>query len=71
MMLDNIRLMIKDNVGKRKLFKYKGVRNQVEEFYGKIVEVYFMVFIIEIECEKSVVKSFSYSDVLTNNLVIK
>lgn len=71
MMLDNIKEVIKSNIGKRNLFKYKGTRNQVEEFYGRVIEVYSKVFIIELDGDNSGVKSFSYADVLTNNLVIK
>ena len=49
-------------------FKINGSRNQIEEFEGKITETYNYIFIIEANNHK---KSFSYSDVLINNIEIK
>ncbi len=48
-------------------FKINGSRNQIEEFDGVITESYNYVFVIETETAK---KSFSYSDVLINNIEI-
>ena len=49
-------------------FKINGSRNQIEEFDGKIIETYNYIFIIE---TNNVKKSFSYSDILIENLEIK
>ncbi len=49
-------------------FKINGSRNQIEEFDGRIVETYNYIFIIETNNTK---KSFSYSDILIENLEIK
>lgn len=48
-------------------FKLNGSRNQIEEFDGIITESYNYVFVVETETIK---KSFSYSDVLINNIEI-
>ena len=48
-------------------FKLNGSRNQIEEFDGIITESYNYIFIVETETIK---KSFSYSDVLINNIEI-
>ena len=48
-------------------FKINGTRNQIEEFEGKITETYNYIFIIETNNHK---KSFSYSDILINNIEI-
>ncbi|MBQ7104694.1 MAG: Veg family protein [Bacilli bacterium] len=50
-------------------FKVNGSRNQIEEFDGIITETYNYIFIIEIDNLK-IKKSFSYSDVLINNIEI-
>jgi uncharacterized protein Veg len=49
-------------------FKINGSRNQIEEFDGKIIETYNYIFIIE---TNNIKKSFSYSDILIENLEIK
>ena len=57
-----------ENLKNKKLhFKLNGTRNQTEEFDGIITESYNYIFIIETENHK---KSFSYSDVLINNIEI-
>lgn len=49
-------------------FKINGSRNQIEEFDGKIIETYNYIFIIE---TNNIKKSFTYSDILIENLEIK
>ena len=71
MNIDKIRCFVKENKGNLFLFKFKGTRNQTEEFIGKIVEVYRSVFIIRVNDHTNRIKSFSYNDVLTNNLQMK
>ena len=57
-----------ENMKNQKLhFKINGSRNQVEEFDGVITESYNYVFVVETDRIK---KSFSYSDVLINNIEI-
>lgn len=64
---------IKDQIellkNKKIHFKVNGSRNQIEEFDGIITETYNYIFIIEIDNLK-IKKSFSYSDVLINNIEI-
>ena len=65
-------LKIKNNIENLKNkplhFKINGSRNQIEEFDGKIIETYNYIFIIE---TNNIKKSFSYSDILIENLEIK
>ena len=56
--------------GKTKKFKFNGNRNKIEEFSGMIVDIYPSIFIVKV-IDNSIVKSFSYSDVLIHKLVIK
>ena len=49
-------------------FIYRGSRNQLEEFEGKITNCYSSVFIIR--TVDGVTKSFSYNDFIIKNLKI-
>lgn len=71
MNIAKIRSFITKNKGKLFLFKFKGARNQTEEFVGKIIEVYHSIFIIKVNDYTNRIKSFSYNDILTNSLEIK
>ena len=42
------------------------IKNKVEEYKGKITEIYNSIFIVKLDDTKN--KSFCYSDVLTNNI---
>ncbi len=71
MNIAKIRSQIESKKGKVLTFKFYGARNQTEEFQGEIVETYPGVFLVRPEEEHPVIKSFSYSDVLTLHLEIK
>lgn len=63
---------IKDNLeskkGKNLHFKFNGARNQIEEFNGSIEDMYNFIFTIKTDDNK--IKSFTYSDILIENLEI-
>ena len=63
---------IKDNLeskkGKNLHFKFNGARNQIEEFNGSIEDMYNFIFTIKTYDNK--IKSFTYSDILIENLEI-
>lgn len=68
MTLDKIKKIVADNKGIIHLFRFKGARNQIDEFQGIITDLYPAIFIITLD--NSTVKSFSYSDLLVDNLEI-
>lgn len=71
MNIDKIRKIVSSNKNKIFSFKFKGARNQTDEFVGKIVESYRCIFTVRV-CDKSNrIKSFSYNDILTKSLEIK
>lgn len=70
MTIERVREMVKKNSNQEKKFKFNGSRNQVEEFSGRIVGAYPAIFIIRTSDEASRIKSFSYSDILTESLEI-
>ena len=69
-MINKIRNDIDNKKGIILRFRHNGSRNQVEEFKGIILETYNNIFIIKTIDEIGEIKSFSYSDVLINNLEI-
>ncbi len=69
-MINKIKEDIKNQKGKKLKFRFNGARNQIEEFEGIIVETYNYIFTIKIINEKNELKSFTYSDVLIDNLEI-
>ena len=69
-MINKIKEDIKNKKGEKYHFKFNGSRNQIEEFDGIIVEVYNYIFTIRTVNEKRELKSFTYSDVLIDNLEI-
>jgi len=68
MTLNMIKDIVKNNLNKNNVFKYNGARNHIEIFEGRITEVYPAVFIITLNDKK--IRSFTYADLLVNNLEI-
>ena len=68
MTLDKIRELVEKNKYKQKTFIFKGTRNQIDKFKGKIKNTYSVIFTVVSEDNK--LRSFSYSDVLIGNLQI-
>ena len=68
MMLDNVKNLVILNKDVEHIFRFNGIRNQNEEFLGKIVGIYPAIFTIELN--NKIIKSFSYSDLLIKNLEI-
>ncbi len=69
-MIGKIKEDILNKKGQVLNFRHNGSRNQVEEFKGVIVETYNYVFTIKTIDEKEEIKSFTYSDILIDNLEI-
>ncbi len=65
-----LREQIKDKKGSSYKFIFNGSRNQIEEFSGKIIDVFPSVFLIKTIDNNPRVRSFSYNDVITSSLEI-
>lgn len=68
MTIDKIKKRINRNIGKDVKIICKGSRNKREVFNGKINATY--NFIFTIKSNNNLIKSFSYSDILTENVKI-
>lgn len=68
MNIEKVRESLENKKGKKIHFKYNGARNQIEEFDGIIENTYNAIFTIRIDNSNNKIKSFTYSDVLTEIL---
>lgn len=69
MNIEKVRSKINSYKGQTMQFRFNGSRNQIEEFSATIIDTYPSVFIVKV-IDSSLVKSFSYSDVLIRKLVV-
>lgn len=69
MTLEKIKNNIDNNLGKPVKIVYNGSRNKILEYNGVIVETYNYIFIVKLNDKEMM--SFSYTDVLTNSILIK
>ena len=67
-MIDKARLFVEENYNIEKKFVFHGTRNMLEEFSGKIVGIYPIIFTVL--DSNGLIKSFCYSDLLIGNLEI-
>lgn len=70
MTIDSVRSKLNDYIGESVTIKYNLGRNKYEKYHAKIKELYSNVFTVEIE-KYNIVKSFSYSDVITKTVKIE
>ncbi len=69
-MINKIKEDLELKKGEKLHFRFNGSRNQIEEFEGIIVGIYNYIFTIKTINDKEELKSFTYSDVLIDNLEI-
>ena len=69
-MISKIKSELEKKKGEKLHFRFNGVRNQIEEFDGEIQNTYNFIFTIKTLGDTSRIKSFTYSDVLIDNLEI-
>lgn len=59
---------IRSNIKRKVIIKVIGIRNKSEIIEGIICECYANIFVVDTEINK---RSFSYSDVLIGNILVK
>ncbi len=69
MNIDKVKNKINSYKGQKLQFRFNGSRNQIEEFSATIIDTYSSIFTVRL-IDSSLVKSFSYSDVLIRKLVV-
>ena len=71
MTLQEIKKTVNKNIGNNVTIKYNMGRNKIEKYNVKIKETYNNIFIVEIKNqEKTEIKSFSYTDIITKTIKI-
>ncbi len=68
MNIDQIKDYLMQYKNKTCFFRYIGSRNHIEEFIGKIINIYNCVFIIE--DNNSRIRSFTYNDLAMKSIKI-
>lgn len=70
MTLEEIKNKVNQNIGNNVTIKYNLGRNKIEKYNVKIKNAYKNVFIVELNDNRSEIKSFSYTDVITKTIKI-
>lgn len=70
MTIDGVKQTLQNHIGDVVTINYNLGRNKYESYDVKIKELYQHIFLVEVESNQSVVKSFSYSDVITKTIRI-
>ncbi len=68
MNLDDVKNLIRQNMGRSVVVRVYGLRNKKQVYYGTISAVYPNIFMLNADGEN---KSFSYADVITKEVVIE
>ncbi len=68
MTIDKIKSIVKESMGKTHSFIFYGARNQNDQFKGVITAMYPAIFVVKVNDYQ--IRTFSYSDLLINNLEI-
>ena len=68
MNIEKIKLMINSLIGKEVYVKVNVVRNKYEYYEGKVENIYNNLFTVNVD---SIIKSFTFSDVLTKDVQLK
>lgn len=70
MMIEKIKENMEEHVGQEVKIIFNGGRNRIEEYNAVITQMYDFVFIVKLKNEVNEVKSFTYSDILTQTIEI-
>ena len=69
-MIDKIKEDIKGHIGEEVKIVFNGGRNRIEEYSAIITQMYNFVFVVKLKNDASEIKSFTYSDILTQTVEI-
>ena len=69
MTIDEVKNELENHIGSNVTIKYNLGRNKFEKYDVKIKELYSYVFLVEMN-DNSIIKSFSYSDIITQTIKI-
>jgi len=71
MTIETVKEQLTNHIGKQATIKCNLGRNKFEKYDGIIKEIYSHIFLVEVDGKTTkVIKSFSYSDVITKTIKI-
>lgn len=70
MTIESVKDVLKKHIGDTVTINYDLGRNKSESYDVKIKQLYQHVFLVELKSSSEVIKSFSYSDVITKTIRI-
>lgn len=71
MTVEEVKRELKRHVGENAIIEYHLGRNKIESYQVKIKELYNYVFLVESKENENIIKSFSYTDVITKIVRIR
>lgn len=69
-MIEKIKEKMEEHIGEEVKIVFNSGRNRIEEFNAIIMQVYNFVFVVQLKNDVNEVKSFTYSDILTQTIEI-
>lgn len=69
-MIEKIKENMEEHVGQEVKIIFNSGRNRIEEYNAIITQMYDFVFIVKLRNEINEIKSFTYSDILTQTIEI-
>ena len=70
MTVEKVKEVLKKHIGDTVTINYDLGRNKSESYDVKIKELYQHIFLVELKSSSEIIKSFSYSDVITKTIRI-
>lgn len=69
-MIEKIKENMEGHIGEEVKIVFNGGRNRIEEYKAVITQMYNFVFVVKLNNEVNELKSFTYSDILTQTIEI-
>jgi uncharacterized protein Veg len=70
MNIETVKNELNNHIGKEVVIRYNLGRNKVEKYHAVIKELYNNIFLVELMNINNEIKTFSYSDIITNTIRI-
>jgi len=69
-MIKKIKDNMEEHIGEEVKIIFNGGRNRIEEYNAVITQMYNFVFVVKLKNDINELKSFTYSDILTQTIEI-
>lgn len=69
-MIEQIKKEMETHIGDKVKIVFNSGRNKIEEFEAVVIEVYNSIFVVRLNNEFNEIKSFTFSDILTQTVEV-